>query len=153
MREAWPDVLFVSSLLLTVWPSVRSTGRSSLSFNDVRIAVCVVDAAEVPRLGSRSHQNYGVSHCARCQDLPDSCDMLNCDPASKRSDLPLNHLRMHAPDSAINTRSVLTNRSTDHRMSDDLLPKRVRKIRDLEKGEVFFKYDPSGSCLESKTNL
>jgi len=32
VREAWPDVLFVSSLLLTVWPSVRSTGRSSLSF-------------------------------------------------------------------------------------------------------------------------
>ena len=62
----------------------------------------------------------------------------NYDSASKRSDLPPNHLRMHAPDSAINTLSVLTNRSTDHRMSDDLLPKRVRKIRDLEKGEVFF---------------
>jgi len=42
------------------------------------------------------------------------------------------------PDSAINTLSVLTNRSTDHRMSDDLLPKRVREIRDLEKGEVSF---------------
>ena len=60
------------------------------------------------------------------------------DSASKCSDLPPNQLRMHARDSAINTLSVLTNRSTDHRTSDDLLPERVRKIRDLEKGEDVF---------------
>ena len=48
MREAWPDVLFVSSLLLTVWPSVRSTGRSSLSFDPQQYDRAVVPEYSAP---------------------------------------------------------------------------------------------------------